>query len=186
MARAIAWLLVLLPLLALSREADSSALQPRAEENFNITYIQNSASCTYRVVIVTSCSSPRHTRDQISLSFGDAYGNQIYAPRLDDPSTRTFERCSSDTFDITGPCAYKICYLYLYRSGPDGWKPSNVQVYAYKSRGVKFTYETFIPGNTWYGFNLCNTASSANRQLHGYGFYLPVMYALLLSAFLFY
>ncbi|KAF3947226.1 hypothetical protein CMV_026609, partial [Castanea mollissima] len=43
----------------------------------------------------------------------------IYAPRIDDPSTRAFERCSSDTFQINGPCAYQICYLYLYRTGPD-------------------------------------------------------------------
>ncbi|XP_058004833.1 embryo-specific protein ATS3A-like [Hevea brasiliensis] len=33
----------------------------------------------------TSCSSTRYTRDHISLAFGDAYGNQVYAPRIDNP-----------------------------------------------------------------------------------------------------
>ncbi|KAA8540482.1 hypothetical protein F0562_024599 [Nyssa sinensis] len=88
---------------------------------------ENVRSCSYTVSIRTSCSSPRLTRDQISLSFGDAYGNQVYAPRIDDPSSRTFERCSVDTFQIYGPCTYQICYFYLYRSGYDGWKPESVQ-----------------------------------------------------------
>ncbi|MBA0806444.1 hypothetical protein Gohar_005897, partial [Gossypium harknessii] len=50
----------------------------------------------------------------------------IYVPRLDDPASRAFERCSSDNFEIKGPCAYQICYVYLYRTGPDGWKPEQV------------------------------------------------------------
>jgi len=29
------------------------------------------------VVISTSCSSTKYTRDQISIAFGDAYGNQV-------------------------------------------------------------------------------------------------------------
>ncbi|KAK8714679.1 hypothetical protein V6N13_042030 [Hibiscus sabdariffa] len=95
--------------------------------------------------IYNSCSSTTYTRDQISIAFGDAYGNQIYAPRLDDPSSRAFERCSSDTFEINGPCAYQICYVYLYRTGPDGWKPETVKIYAYNSRAVTFYYNTFIP-----------------------------------------
>ncbi|KAG6753437.1 hypothetical protein POTOM_043505 [Populus tomentosa] len=123
--------------------------------------IQNVGSCYYTVVIKTSCSSPRYTRDHISIAFVDAYGNQvwsstdfflvwneevnvgyvyaraeesekkIYAQRLDDPSTRTFERCSSDSFQISGPCAYQICSVYLYRSGPDGWKPATVRISGY-------------------------------------------------------
>lgn len=35
------------------------------------------ASCSYTVIISTSCSSSRYTRDQISIAFGDAYGNQV-------------------------------------------------------------------------------------------------------------
>lgn len=141
-----------------------SHLQPQPLESFNLSLVQNAGSCYYTVVISTSCSSPSYTRDQIGISFGDAYGNQIYTPRLDDPSTGTFERCSSDTFQISGPCAYQICYVYLYRSGRDGWKPDTVQISGYYSRTVTFTYNTFIPRDVWYGFNLCQNASSALQQ----------------------
>ncbi|KAG8638465.1 embryo-specific protein ATS3B [Manihot esculenta] len=141
--------------------AESISLKPHALDSFNLSLIQNVGSCSYQVIISTSCSSPKYTRDAISLSFGDAYGNQVYAPRLDDPSTKTFERCSSDTFQITGPCAYQICYAYLYRTGPDGWKPESVKIYAYNSYPVTFDYNVFIPRDTWYGFNLCQGASSA-------------------------
>lgn len=147
-------------------EAETTSLQlkPRAFESFNVSYIQNLGSCSYTVVITTSCSSSKYTRDQISIAFGDAYGNQIYAPRLDDPSTDAFESCSSDTFEIRGPCAYQICYVYLYRTGPDGWKPESVKIYGANSRAVSFYYNTFIPSDIWYGFNLCRSASSAHQQ----------------------
>lgn len=91
---------------------------------------------------------------------------QIYAPGLDDPSTRAFERCSSDTFEIYGPCAYQICYAYFYRSGPDGWKPESVKIYGYNSKAVTFTFNVFVPSDVWYGVNLCNNASSS---YHSFG-----------------
>lgn len=81
--------------------------------------------------------------------------NQVNVPRLDDPSSRTFERCSTDTFEIHGPCTYPICYLYLYRSGYDGWKPESVTVYTYNYPPVSFYYNTFIPNGIWYGFDYC-------------------------------
>lgn len=34
-------------------------------------------SCSYTVIIKTSCSSKSYTRDKISLAFGDAYGNEV-------------------------------------------------------------------------------------------------------------
>ncbi|KDP22370.1 hypothetical protein JCGZ_26201 [Jatropha curcas] len=157
-------LLFYFALLFIQSKAESISLKPQALDSFNLSLIQNVGSCSYRVIVSTSCSSPKYTRDQISLSFGDAYGNQIYAPRLDDPSSNTFERCSSDTFQISGPCAYQICYVYLYRTGPDGWKPESVKIYGYNSNPVRFDYNTFIPSNTWYGFNLCQSASSAQIQ----------------------
>ncbi|CAI9773633.1 unnamed protein product [Fraxinus pennsylvanica] len=123
--------------------------------SFKINTTQNRRSCSFTVSIRTSCSSIRYTRDRISLAFGDAYGNQVYAPRLDDPRTGTFERCSTDTFEIYGPCTYQICYLYLYRSGYDGWIPYDVTVYAYNSRPVTFYYNELIPAGTWYGFDNC-------------------------------
>jgi hypothetical protein len=41
--------------------------------------LKNAGSCYYTVLISTSCSSPRYTRDQIGISFGDAYGNQVWS-----------------------------------------------------------------------------------------------------------
>jgi hypothetical protein len=107
--------------------------------------------------------------------------HQIYAPRLDDPSTRAFERCSSDTFQINGPCAYQICYVYLYRTGPDGWKPETVKIYGYNTRAVTFTYNTFIPSDLWYGFNLCQNASSSHQH-SSWKWFMYVMLGLILSA----
>ncbi|KAG6754424.1 hypothetical protein POTOM_042463 [Populus tomentosa] len=101
------------------------------EMSCDCDYHLNVGSCYYTVVITTSCSSPRYTRDHISIAFGDAYGNQIYAQRLDDPSRRTFERCSSDSFQISGPCGYQICSVYLYRSRPNDWKPDTVRISGY-------------------------------------------------------
>ncbi|KAF9613504.1 hypothetical protein IFM89_008351, partial [Coptis chinensis] len=129
----------------------------------NSLQIKNTASttpnaCSYTVKIKTSCSSTSFTRDQIGLAFGDAYGNQVYAPRLDDPSSRTFERCSTDTFQISGPCMrYKICYIYLLRMGSDGWKPDSVKIYDRNSQTVTFNYNTFIPYGVWFGFDFCNS-----------------------------
>lgn len=82
-------------------------------------------------------------------------GEQVYAPRIDDPSTRTFERCSSDTFEIYGPCTYQICYLDLYRSGYDGWKPERVDVYGDNTRAASFYFNVWIPANVWYELDYC-------------------------------
>ncbi|KAE8656949.1 Detected protein of confused Function [Hibiscus syriacus] len=82
--------------------------RPQPLESFKVNATRNERSCSYTVSIRTSCSSTTYTRDQISLAFGDAYGNQVYAPRLDDPQSRTFERCSTDTFQINGPCTYQV------------------------------------------------------------------------------
>ncbi|KAL9268876.1 Embryo-specific protein ATS3B-like protein [Drosera capensis] len=122
---------------------------------------QSDSTCGFTVSISTSCSSVSYTRDRISLAFGDAYGNQVHVPRLDDPSSRTFERCSTDTFQINGPCTYDVCYVYLYRIGYDGWMPGTVQIYGSSTRTATFYYNTFIPSNVWYGFNYCNDVSAS-------------------------
>ncbi|KAI3419022.1 uncharacterized protein J3R85_013540 [Psidium guajava] len=134
--------------------------QPQALKSFKVNDPRNEGTCTYTVSVRTSCLSTSYTRDQISLAFGDAYGNQVYVPRLGNPSSRAFERCSTDTFRINGPCAYQICYLYLFRDGPDGWRPKHVTVEAHasyygQSQPVTFYYGTFIPRAVWYGFNYC-------------------------------
>lgn len=80
---------------------------------------------------------------------------QVYVPRLDGPRSGTFERCSTDTFEIYGPCTYQTCYLYLYRTGYDGWMPEKVTVYSYYYQPVTFYYNTYIPNDIWYGFDYC-------------------------------
>ncbi|EXC20889.1 hypothetical protein L484_012965 [Morus notabilis] len=169
------YLLLLFAFFFALSEAKLSIIQPQPAKSFNISSVQNARTCSYNVIITTSCSSTGYTRDEISISFGDAYGNQIYAPRLDDPSTRAFERCSSDTYQINGPCAYQICYVYLYRTGPDGWKPESVKIYGYNSKAVTFYYNTFIPGDIWYGFNLCNDAASSSHQRFGRRWFLVIL-----------
>ncbi|RDX77926.1 Embryo-specific protein ATS3B, partial [Mucuna pruriens] len=133
--------------------------KPQMSHSDLVLIVQNAgSSCTYSVTIKTSCTSPSYTRDRISLAFGDAYGYQVYVPRLDDPRSGTFERCSTDTFEIYGPCTYQICYLYLYRTGYDGWLPEKVTVYGYNSKPVTFYYNTYIPNGIWYGFDYCRVS----------------------------
>lgn len=76
--------------------------------------------------------------------------------RLDDPSSRTFEACSTDTFDIYGPCTYDVCYVYLYRRGQDGFKVGTVRISGQYIRTVTFNYNDWIPSNVWWGFNYCH------------------------------
>ncbi|KAL9242435.1 hypothetical protein vseg_016430 [Gypsophila vaccaria] len=122
---------------------------------------QVSGGCSYKVQITTGCSSTSRTRDQISLSFGDAYGTQVYVPRIDDPKSGTFEACSTDTFDISGPCTRDICYVYLYRRGNDGWNVGSVKISSKHTRTVTFNLKNWVPNNVWWGFNYCNGASAS-------------------------
>ncbi|KAF3546162.1 hypothetical protein DY000_02000301 [Brassica cretica] len=150
-------------------ERFSSTMNKTAQESYLTSLhrsqdFHNFGSCRYTVIIRTSCSSPRYTRDQISLSFGDGYRNQVkiilakvYAPRLDDPGSRAFERCSSDTYEINGPCVRQICYVYVHRSGPDGWVPESVQIFSHSSKAVTVTFNTHVPESIWFGHNYCNT-----------------------------
>ncbi|XP_068635857.1 embryo-specific protein ATS3A-like [Aristolochia californica] len=143
-------------------QADRSDPQPRALPSLEIKKIQYPYGCSYTVIIRTSCSSPIYTRDAISIAFGDAYGNQVYAPKLEDPWSRTFERCSTDTFVISGPCCYQICYVYLMRRGWDGWRPETVKIYSPTGRPVTFYYNLFLPSGVWYAVNLCGRIFSTN------------------------
>ncbi|KAL0740030.1 hypothetical protein Bca4012_081543 [Brassica carinata] len=126
--------------------------------------LEGAGVCSYTVIIKTSCSSVKYTRDKISIAFGDVYGNEVYVKRLDDPKSRAFERCSSDTYKITGPCMRDVCYLHLLRQGSDGWKPENVKIYGSSIRSVTFYYNLFLPNGVWYGFNVCNGIGNANSR----------------------
>ncbi|KAH9322871.1 hypothetical protein KI387_017510, partial [Taxus chinensis] len=150
-------------LVSQAKPTSSSSLQPHIgypqESVLQTGEAEKLGSCSYTVKIKTSCSAFAGTDDRVSISFGDAYGNQVYVARLDDPTTDTFERCSTDSFTILGPCVYKICYLYLMRIGSDAWKPEWVKVFYGRSQSVSFVYDMFIPDSVWYGFDLCNTVA---------------------------
>ncbi|XP_004230484.1 embryo-specific protein ATS3A [Solanum lycopersicum] len=135
-------------------QATSTSIKPLIfiETNHSATAAR---SCSYTLTIKTSCSSPKYTRDRVSIAFGDAYGFEVYAPRIDNPSSRIFETCSTDTFQIRGPCIYEICYLYLKRVGSDGWKPESVKVYGSDRPAITFKYNKLLPNGVWYGFNHC-------------------------------
>ncbi|XP_010508716.1 PREDICTED: uncharacterized protein LOC104785236 [Camelina sativa] len=126
--------------------------------------LENAGVCSYTVIIKTSCSSVSYTRDKISIAFGDVYRNEVYVKRLDDPHSRTFEKCSSDTYKISGPCMRDVCYIYLLRQGSDGWKPENVKIYGSSIRSVTFYYNLFLPNSVWYGFNVCNGISNTKSS----------------------
>ncbi|KAI3993434.1 hypothetical protein MKX01_034062 [Papaver californicum] len=96
-------------------EFRSFQIQNNNNPNQKISTAAEANACSYTVAVKTSCSSTRFTRDQISLAFGDAFGN-----KLDDPSLRAFERCSVNTYYLSGPCTYRIYHMYLYRVGSDG------------------------------------------------------------------
>lgn len=121
-------------------------------------------TCSYTVRIKTSCSSPPRTSDAISLAFGDAYRNEVYAAGLaGSSSSRAFERCSTDTFRIGGPCGYGVCYLYLRRAGRVGWTPEWVRVYEPTSDTPStFYYGDPLPDSVWYGFNRCPNRAAAS------------------------
>ncbi|PIN09691.1 hypothetical protein CDL12_17725 [Handroanthus impetiginosus] len=121
-----------------------------AFNNFNIE--KDEENCSYAVNIRTNCSSPPITRDSISLRFGDANGNEILAPNLDG----RFWRCSLDSYLLYGPCMNPtICYLFLYRSGNDGWIPLEVIISRPQGIYYYFTFNASLPNNTWFGINNC-------------------------------
>ncbi|KAL9375845.1 hypothetical protein Peur_032724 [Populus x canadensis] len=110
------------------------------------------SSCAYTVVISTSCLSPKYTTDQISIIFGDAFGNQVYDSKLVNPFTITFEQCSTNTFQVTGSCSLEICYVYFYRNGTVGWIPQSVEIYgSFSTPAVFFFNSTTVPEGEWRG-----------------------------------
>ncbi|KAK2371518.1 hypothetical protein P8452_58467 [Trifolium repens] len=111
--------------------------------------------CNYLITIKTSCDSPTYTNDHISLLFGDALGTELYVPRLDGPDSGPFQKCSTMSFDVPGECIDKICKLYLYRNGTDGWVPETVVAYHNDYPPVIFNYNFFLSDGPGTGFNYC-------------------------------
>ncbi|KAL6848010.1 hypothetical protein ACP4OV_022138 [Aristida adscensionis] len=117
-------------------------------------------ACSYTVEVKTSCASPARTPDGVALAFGDAYGDEVYAAAL--APARGFERCATDTFRVSGPCGYGVCYLYLRRAGRVGWTPEWVRVYEPASPTPStFYYGDPLPNGVWYGFNRCPRLAAA-------------------------
>ncbi|CAL4951900.1 unnamed protein product [Urochloa decumbens] len=111
-------------------------------------------ACTYTVEIKTSCSSPRSSRDSVSLAFGDVYRNEVYAATV--TPAYGFERCAKDTFRVSGPCGYGVCYLYLRRTGRVGWTPEWVRVYEpTSSTPSTFYFGDPLANGVWYGTDRC-------------------------------
>ncbi|XP_004148153.1 embryo-specific protein ATS3A [Cucumis sativus] len=132
-----------------------SAAQSTASKSLSIAYIREAGDCNYRVNITTSCSSPFYISSEIGVLFGDAQGNQIYEPKLEVESGNAFRKCRKDIFELIGPCIDQICFFYLYKNGSDNWIPETVEISSPDIDTVKYTYNSSIPNDTWYGFEDC-------------------------------
>ncbi|KAK7261925.1 hypothetical protein RIF29_28249 [Crotalaria pallida] len=142
-------LIILTFCITFSQANPTTPPQPNNYFKLNQSIKQNGASstCSYTATIKSSCTSTPSTKDQISLKFGDASGYELYVRTLDDPASRTstFDRCSADTFPITGPCINQVCSLYLYRDGHDGWVPESVTLSGDNSLPITFSFNTGVP-----------------------------------------
>ncbi|BBH08494.1 ATS3 embryo-specific protein 3 [Prunus dulcis] len=61
------------------------------------TSLQAKRSCPYTVIIKPAALQPLSPETKSASPM-------VYAKRLDNPASRTFERCSSDKLEINGPC----------------------------------------------------------------------------------
>ncbi|PIN09692.1 hypothetical protein CDL12_17726 [Handroanthus impetiginosus] len=81
---------------------------------------------------------------------------KILAPHLEYEHPERFQPGSLDVFVLDGPCMNPIaCYLFLYRSGNDGWTPSDVFISQRYGGQVDFLFNVAIPNNGWFGYNNC-------------------------------
>ncbi|KAL2332447.1 hypothetical protein Fmac_020028 [Flemingia macrophylla] len=134
-------------------QATLQATHPQAinSSKLNQTQQQINGGCRYSVIMETSCSSSFYVRGQIDLLFGDAYGNQVYVPQLEGPLD-----CSTNKYEIHGPCILKICHLNLYMTGDTDWILETVSIYDYLNDPVTFYFGTYISEDGSYYFNHCH------------------------------
>jgi hypothetical protein len=165
-------LLVLALISCLSIASAPSSFRPQARpDNSDLAQTTSAAggvgarTCWYTVQIKTSCASPAHTSDVISLAFGDVYKDEVYAAQLGG-FAGAFDRCATDTFKIGGPCGYGVCYLYVRRAGRSGWTPEWIRVYEPASPGTPstFRYGDPLPNNVWYGLDRCTRLVSSSSS----------------------
>ncbi|CAK9158441.1 unnamed protein product [Ilex paraguariensis] len=81
---------------------------------------------------------------------------QVYVPRLDDPGSRTFERCSTDTFDVVGPCTYQVYVPRLDDPGSRTFERCSTDTFDVVG---PCTYQTPQPQNSKYTETLSYSSS---------------------------
>ncbi|XP_012571255.1 embryo-specific protein ATS3-like [Cicer arietinum] len=135
----------------------------------DVTQLQNfdKWDCKYKVTVKTSCRSPVHTNDIITLSFGDASRNGlIYIENMGGPKDERVGQCMTVQLDLEGPCRDKICRLLIIRSGhhsllptfDDTWIVEYVYIEDYKNPPIRFDFDEnyIIPDDgLGYGPNYC-------------------------------
>ncbi|XP_004487217.2 embryo-specific protein ATS3B-like [Cicer arietinum] len=126
-------------------------------------------NCKYRSTIKTSCLSPIHTNDIITLSFGDAtHDGTIDVENLGGPQNKRLEACVTVELGLEGPCRDKICKVLISRSGPhssvpkfddDSWIAEYVTIEDYKNPPIRFDFkpkDIIIPDDGYgYGLDYC-------------------------------
>ncbi|XP_058109922.1 embryo-specific protein ATS3A-like [Magnolia sinica] len=140
-------------------------------------YAEKQKSCTYTIMVETTCTQGAGTSDHISLRFGDSNSSDVlvhhlntkhlrrvdgeHTTVLDDVPRQPFRACNVDQFHVTGPCMESpVCYLFLKQRGKDGWRPGMVQVLVpgtspYSSH--TFYFRRYLPWNVWHGSDSCDT-----------------------------
>ncbi|KAL6011161.1 hypothetical protein ACLOJK_001605 [Asimina triloba] len=136
----------------------------------------NLQTCSYTVLIETTCTKGGGTSDHISLRFGSSNSSDILVHHLntkhqrsvdrdnttvaDDIPRRPFRPCTVDQFHVTGPCVRsQVCYLYLKHRGKDDWRPGVAQVLVPAAAGYSsqtFYFRRFLPRNVWHGSSSCD------------------------------
>ncbi|XP_012571213.1 embryo-specific protein ATS3B-like [Cicer arietinum] len=118
--------------------------------------------CNYKITIETSCYSPPSTTDQIDLLFADAHGTEVLVPRLDSIASGMFDQCTTSIFNITAKvCIDKICKVFVYRRGSNGWIPKTITVNDYMHPPLAVYLNASIPNDgLGYGRNLCKLPSN--------------------------
>ncbi|KAK2425407.1 embryo-specific protein ATS3B [Trifolium repens] len=115
-----------------------------------------STSCIYDISIKTNCNSPTYTTDGISISIGDANGNEILA-QLE--SVGKLGSCMEFTnTQVLGQCIEKICKIHITSTSVvlDGWMPEAIIASHSYYPPITFNFNYFIPYGQRSGIDYCH------------------------------